>query len=270
MKKLLQFSLAACVTAFGTTVFAGEEKEGPKPQMFVIYKDVVHPSKTMEYEAAIKHMIGEFTAYNIDSEKMGWRTVNGPELGYTYVMPIENFAGIDRMHKDWEAAMDVIGAEKIEAMMTAVTETMDHVEVFHVQYRADLSYTPEETTLKPEDMKYIQYGFYYVMPGKKKVMEEVAKQYAELYKANNVETGWRIYESVTGNDLPLFVVAHPARSQAEFYQQREALKAAFGEDSKKLGETVMQAVRRVELKDGWIRGDLSYPPYGEKAEEAAR
>ena len=266
MKKLLVFGLAACVTAFGAVVFAGEENEGPKPQMFVIYKDVVHPSKTTEYEAAIKHMISEFTAYNIDPEKMGWRTVNGPEMGYVYVMPVENFAGIDRMHKDWEAAMDVIGAEKMEAMMTAVTETMDHVEVFHVQLRADLSYTPEETTLKPEDVKYVQYGFYYVMPGKKKVMEEVARQFAELYKANNVGTGWSIYESVTGNDLPLFVVAHPARSQAEFYEQREALKTLFGEDSKKLSEKVMQAVRRVELKDGWIRGDLSYPPTDEQAD----
>lgn len=266
MKKLLVFGLAACVTAFGAVVFAGEKNEGPKPQMFVIYKDVVHPSKTTEYEAAIKHMISEFTAYNIDPEKMGWRTVNGPEIGYIYVMPIENFSAVDRMHEDWEAAMDVIGAEKIEAMMTAVTETMEHVEVFHVQHRADLSYMPEEPTLKPDDVKYVQYGFYYVMPGKKKVMEEVAKQFAELYKANNVETGWSIYESLTGNDLPLFVVAHPARSQAEFYQQREALRAAFGDDSKKLSEKVMQAVRRVELKDGWTRGDLSYPATEETTE----
>ncbi len=266
MKKRLLFGMAACVTVIGTTVFAGEEKEGPKPQMYVIYKDVVHPSKTMQYEAAIKHMISEFTAYNIDPKRMGWTTVNGPEMGYVYVMPMDNFAAIDRMHKDWEAAMDVIGAEKMEAMMTAVTETMDHVEVFHVQLRADLSYTPEETTLKPEDVKYVQYGFYYVMPGKKKVMEEVARQFAELYKANNVGTGWSIYESVTGNDLPLFVVAHPARSQAEFYEQREALKTLFGEDSKKLSEKVMQAVRRVELKDGWIRGDLSYPPTDEQAD----
>ncbi len=266
MKKLLLFGFAACVTAFGTAVFAGEEKEGSKPQMFVIYKDVVHPSKTMEYEAAIKHMISEFTAYNIDPKKMGWRTVNGPEMGYVYVMPIENFSDIDRMHKDWEAAMDVIGAEKIEAMMTAVTETMDHVEVFHVQLRPDLSYTPEETTLRPDDVKYVQYAFFYVIPGKKKIVEEVARQYAELYKANNVESGWSLYESVTGNDLPLFVVAHPARSQAEFYERRAALQVVFGEDSKKLGEKMMQAVRRVELKDGWVRGDLSYPPTDQEAD----
>ncbi len=109
-------------------------------------------------------------------------------------------------------------------------------------------------------------GFYYVMPGQKKVLEEAAKQYAELYAANNVETGWSIYESVTGNDLPLYVVAHPARSQAEFYEQRETLKALFGEESKKLGEKVMQAVRRVELKDGWIRGDLSFPATDEHAD----
>ena len=266
MKKFLLFGLAACVTAFGAVVFAGEENEGPKPQMFVIYKDVVHPSKTTEYEAAIKHMISEFTAYDVDPEKISWTTISGPELGYAYLMPIENFAGIDRMHEDWKAAIDVIGAEKFEDMMLAAAEAMDHVDVFHVLRRADLSYAPEETTLKPEDVNYIQYGFYYVMPGQKKLLEELAKQYVELYKSKNVDTRWTIYESVTGTDLPLFVVAHPAKNQAEYYQQREETKTLLGEKGKELSEQVMQIVRKIELKDGWLRPDLSYPAMEKKAD----
>lgn len=266
MKKLLLFGLAAGVTAFSAAVYADEEKEGPKPQMFVIYKDVVHPAKTQEYEAAIKHMVSEFTAYNVDPKKISWRTISGLEMGYVYVMPIENFASLDRMHEDWEAAMDLIGAEKIEAMMTAVSETMEHVEVFHVQRRADLSYTPDEPTLKPEDVNYIHYGFYYMMPGQKKLIEEVAKEYVELYKSRNVGVGWSIYETLTGTDLPLFVAAHPARSQAEFYEQRERLEELFGEAAKELRMRVMRGVRKVEFKDGWVRPDLSYPTSQESAD----
>ncbi len=267
MKKRLLFGLAVGVTALGASVFAGDEKtEGEKPQMFVIYKDVVHPSKTQEYEAAIKYMISEFTAYDVDPEKINWRTVTGPEMGYAFVMPIENWAGIDKMHEGWQAAIEVIGVDKFESMMMAAAETMEHVEVFHVQRRADLSYTPEEPSLKAEDVNYVQYGFYYVTPGKNKVIEEIAKAYVELYKSNNVDVGWSVYESLTGPDLPLFVVAHPARSQSEFYEHRESLKELFGEAGKELGMKVMEGVRKIELKDGWIRPDLSYPAPEEKAD----
>lgn len=264
MKKLLLFGLVAGVTALGASVFAGEEKDGHKGQMFAIYKDVIHPSKTTEYEAAIKYMISEFAAYDVDPDKINWKTVSGPELGYVFVMPIENFASIDQMHEDWSAAIEVIGAEKFEDMMMSVAETMDHAESFHVMQRTDLSYAPESPAIAPDDVSYIHYGFYYVLPGHKKVIEQAAREYAELYKSKGAKYGWTVYEAVTGTDLPVFVVAHPARSQSEFYQHRAELKELFGEEAEAIGAKVMQAVRRVDEKDGWMRPDLSYPQQEKK------
>ncbi len=259
MKKQMLFCMAAGVAALGATVIAGEGNEGPKPEMLCIYKEVVTPSKMKEYEAAIKYMISEFKAYDIDPELVNFRTVFGPEIGYAYVRSIENFAAMDRMHEDWMTAIEIIGKEKFHDIMEAADAAVDHVDYFNVIRRADLSYTPENPRLGPGEAKYVHYSFYYAIPGKKKEIEELGKEYVELYKRNNIDQGWNVYESVTGTDLPVYVVAHPARSQGDFYRQHEELMEVLGPEAEEINQRLLSYIRRVEQKDGWMRPDLSYP-----------
>ena len=259
MKKRLLVGLAAGVAVLGASAFAGEETEGPKPQMFAIYKDVVTPSKMQEYEAAIKYMISEFTAYDIDPELVNFKTVVGPELGHIFVIPIENFAAIDRMQENWNAAGEIIGKDKFADIMKSLDSTIDHVDAFHVMRRPGLSYAPESRSLKPDEARYVHYSFYYVTLDKKEQFEELAKEFSELYKSKNVDTGWSIYESITGSDLPLYVVAQASTSQGEFYSRRDEVRELLGEAGEKLGKKALTLVRRIEHKDGWTRPDLSYP-----------
>ena len=259
MKKQMLFCMAAGVAALGASVIAGEGKEGPKPEMLCIYKEVVAPSKMKEYEAAIKYMISEFKAYQIDPEKVHFKTISGPEIGYLYVMPLENFAGMDEMRANWREAVEVIGKEKFEAMVAPAEEAIDHVEIFHAIRRADLSYVPENPRLKPDEVEYIHYGFYYVIPGKEKEFEALAGEFVELYQSNNIDSGWVIFQSITGSDLPVLVVAHAAKSSADYYSNRERVREVVGEEAKKLGEKVGALVRKMEFKEGMLRPDLSYP-----------
>ncbi len=260
MKK--QLSLIGAVTAAGVLAagsFAGDEQEGQKPQMYCIYKEVVQPSKTKEYEAAIKNMIAEFKAYDIDPEMVNFTTVFGPEMGYVYVMPIENFAGMDTMSENWEAASEIIGKDRFREMAAAAEGAIDHIDVFHVLHRADLSYVPENPRLTPDEIQYAHYGFYYLIPGKQEELEDVARKFVELYKSKNISSGWSIYQSITGTDLPLLVVAHAAKSESDYYSERAKIKELIGEEAKKLGDQVNALVRKIEFKDGYIRPDLSYP-----------
>ncbi len=260
MKK--QLSLIGALTAAGVLAagsFAGDEQEGQKPQMYCIYKEVVKPSKTKQYEAALKNMIAEFKEYDIDPEMVNFTTVFGPEMGYVYVMPIENFAGMDTMYENWEAAIEIIGKDRFTEIVAAAEGAIDHIDVFHVLHRADLSYVPENPRLTPDEIQYVHYGFYYLIPGKQEKLEDVARKFVELYKSKNISSGWSIYESITGTDLPLLVVAHPAKSESDYYSERVKLKELIGEEGEKLGQAANALVRKVEFKDGYIRPDLSYP-----------
>jgi hypothetical protein len=259
MRKQLALGLSAALCAMSAGVYAGEEHGAETPQMYSIYKEFVKPGMTEQYEAAVKHMISEFQAYQIDPEKVHWKTISGPEVGYTYVAPIENWAAMDRQHGYWIEVVETFGMEKWEEMMAPAEEAVERVEAFQVVKRADLSYAPENPRLSKEEVEYIHYGIYYVIPGKQKDIEAIAKEFAELYKSKGIDTGWSIYESVTGSDLPVIVVAQGAKSAADFHSNRERIAEMLGEEAKKIGMKVGATVRRMEFKEGMPRPDLSYP-----------
>lgn len=258
MKKQLVIGLAATLGILGAAV-AGEEHHGEKPQMYCIYKEVVKPGMMKQYETAIKHMISEFEQYQIDPEKVHFHTLSGPEIGYVYVMPMENFAGMDQMQANWGEAIEVLGAEKFEALVAPAVEAMESMEVFHALHLSELSYTPEHNRLTPEEAQYVHYGFYYAIHGKEKELEKIAKQFVELYKSKGIDSAWNIYRHVTGTDLPLYVVAHPAKSAADFAANRERIHELLGEEGEKLGAKVGATVRKIEFKEGMLRPDLCYP-----------
>ena len=80
-----------------------------------------------------------------------------------------------------------------------------------------------------------------------------------LLTINNIDAGWNVYESVTGTDLPLFVIIETGKSRAEFAAQEERIEAMLAEQTKELGSKASSCIRRVERKEGYPRPDLSYP-----------
>ena len=136
---------------------------------------------------------------------------------------------------------------------------MEEIQVFHAIKRDDLSYTPENPRLEPQEAKYIHYGFYYALPGKGKDLEALAKDYSNLYKSHGIDTGWNIYQTITGSDLPLYVVAVRAKNAADYHTNREKIAEVLGEAAEKIGEKVGSTVRRIEYKEGMLRPELSYP-----------
>jgi hypothetical protein len=259
MKKQLALGLATTVCALGAAVFAGGEEGAEKPQMYCIYKEVVKPEKRQQYEEALKYMINEFREYQVDPEKIYWHAVSGPELGYIYAMPIDGFAGMDQMQANWTEAIEILGKEKMDEMLAPIAEAMESISIFHSIKREDLSYMPENPRLKKEEIKYVHYGFYYTHPGKAEDLEAIAKEFAELYKRKGIDSGWTIFQGVTGSDLPVYVVAMGAKSAADYYTNRERIREQLGEEAKKLGEKVDATIRKMEYKEGMLRPDLSYP-----------
>lgn len=260
MIKHLAWGLATSLLALGGSAVAGEEQhETGTPQLFSIYNDIVKPSHREQYEAAMRHMISEFTAYQLDPEKIHWKAISGPEIGYLYVMPIERFADLDQAHANWMEALDIIGKENFEEILAPAMEAMERVEAFQVMRMPEHSYVPEHPRLQKEDIGYVHYIFLYGLPGKEQELEAIADEFVELYRDKGIDTGWSFYKSLTGSDLPLYVVAHGAKDEADYYANRERLKKLIGEEAEKIGKKVGATIRRMEFKDGYPRPDLSYP-----------
>ena len=94
-----------------------------------------------------------------------------------------------------------------------------------------------------------------------KDFEALAMEFKELYESQGIDWGWTIYQTITGSDLPLYVVVQGAKSADDYHANRARIKEVLGEEYKKLGKKVGAVVRRIEYKDGTVRPELSYPSH---------
>ena len=263
MSKKISFVLAGllCAVCLGFVASQQEEKT-PKPEqpgLFMISIAHVKPAMSKQYEGAVKEIIRELTDYNVDPAKVSFHAVQGSELGYVFVHPLENFGAMESMHQNWEQAIESIGQERFKSLIAKADAATVSRERLFTKHRAELSYTPENPALKSEDVKFINYNFIYVTPGQEETFEEVAKEFVALYKNNCIDRGWNVYESVTGTDLPLFVIIETGKSRAEYAASEERIETLLEEQIKELGKKANSCIRKIVRMEGKPRPDLSYP-----------
>ncbi len=81
-----------------------------------------------------------------------------------------------------------------------------------------------------------------------------------LLALTGLSTRFRVYQALSGDDLPLYVVVEGGRSEVDYHQNAESIRAALGEDGFKLIQKALGVIRRVETMTAVPRPDLSYPP----------
>ena len=101
------------------------------------------------------------------------------------------------------------------------------------------------------------HDWWFIRPGHEQAAEAVAKKLVDLYTENNADTGWRIYQAITGDDLPMYIVTTTATDPADHYANEARLSGQFGEAAKKLMQEAMTHARRLETTMAWMRPDLS-------------
>jgi len=256
MKKLLLLTLVAA-PIIGVSGPATAQESAP-PVMYWVYQEFVKPPMLQEYEAAAKEMIDVMGSVAA-SGSVEYVTISGSQFDYAYVLPIEGFAGIDKIWQEWTVMVEAIGQEKWAEIEARSSKTIDHAQASVLMLREDLSYHLEMTALTT-DRPFRAYTYWYAIPGKTYEIEGVAKEYIDLFEAKGVEHGWRIYEIVMGPDQPVYLQVETAADEAAYHANAKDIREALGEEGVKLNMKALKYSRRVEEQHGWIRPDLSFPP----------
>ena len=259
MRPTLRILPAIAAIAIGSMLIAAQD-DAAKPQMSLVMMQDVKPSMVMQYEAATKEMCALLTKHKADSSEVNFFTLSGPELGYVYVIPLaDGFSSMDAVHERWMKAVQSIGAENWQAIQAKADACVNSSSVIHSVYREDLSYVPETPAVKQEDVGYAHYEFLYIIPGKEQEFAAIAKEWKELYEKNGIKRSWVIYEQVTGDDLPLYLMAEVAESEADYYATTAKIRERLGEAGVELGMRSTALIRRIESMSGRPRPELSYP-----------
>ena len=229
-----------------------EEAAPAPPPMFFIWTDHVPMAHAPAYEAEAKKVMAKM-AETEEGKKLEFFTLSG-NGGYTYVIQIADMADFPNKSQEFMAATMAAGGMEI---WDASNKLVDHGSGQFIVLRPDLSYTPAEPRAEEASGPVRVHDWWYVLPGHEQAIEAVAKKLVALYTEKNIDTGWRVYQAVTGDDLPLYIVTSTAASAADNYANDERLGTILGEDSQKLLAEAASHARRVEQTMSRMRPDMS-------------
>lgn len=231
-----------------------------KPQYFLVHEEIARPSMVVQYEAATKDLLNAFTEKKADPKVFGMSLFMTNDFHYLFLVPISSWAALDAFQDEWTKIGAAIGKDKWRDLMARSNSAMYSYDEIVIVQRPDLSYLPANPRMKPEEHRFFHLMYYYVDAAHADDAEQVAKDYAALFKAKNITTGFNVFQALSGEGLPLLVVSVPAKSASDFHATDEAINATLGKDVLPLQARALAITRKFKLRDVVSRPDLSYPP----------
>jgi hypothetical protein len=246
--------LAVCILAFAFPAPAQEKK----PQLYFVEDYVVKPALVAQFEAGIKELnTSIWAAYNWPWPMETYAT---EDFHYTFVYPFESLTEVDKAFARFNELIGKYGEQKWDALNKRMGGAAESFKQMTATLYPELSYSPAKPRLKPEEEKFVYWGFCYVMPGREKEFEAVFKEVVALFKAKKVATGFNTFMGGIGTESPMYFYAESGRTVADFFLTAEKTDKILGKEIFDLWNKMLTLMRRYEYKMGIARPDLSYIP----------
>ena len=250
------FLLSSILLSFSALA---QQAQTPNPQLYLVHEDMVKPSAMMQYEAFAKDFLAALSEKKFSSPALSWTAFMTSDFHYIYIARIDNFAALDSFQAEWGRARESVGTSRWDEVMRRGNDAMLSHNKFVVLWRPDLSYMPANPRLAQPDRHYYRWDFHYLIPGHEKESEALARDFAALFRQKNITDSYNVYTGVIGNDLPVLLVAFPAKSEIDLLAEDERINASVGADMLPLQQRALAITRRFERREGTLRPDLSYP-----------
>ena len=133
-----------------------------------------------------------------------------------------------------------------------------------VAYMPELSYRPAAPRLKPEEALYAKLAFYAIEPGHEEEADAIARDYAALYKAKGITSGYQLFKAVMAPAMPMIIVRIPAKDPADWYAADQKAQEQTGAEGQALAARAMAITRHYDMRESWRRPDLDLAPMAAK------
>jgi len=246
--------LAVSVMALALLAPAQEKK----PQLYFVEDDLVKPAMVSQFEAVIK----EFNAAMWTQFNWPWamETYATEDFHYYMCYPMASLTDVDKAFSVFNEILGKFGEQKWDALNRKLGDTIEYFKQSTITFSPELSYVPEKPRLKSEEMKFVYWGFCYVLPGREKEFEAQFKKIVALFKAKKVNHGFNTWVGGIGAELPFYVYTELGKSPADFFLTSEKVMKIVDPEATQLWNKTLTLMRKYESKTGMVRPDLSYAP----------
>ncbi|MEN6312098.1 MAG: hypothetical protein ABFD80_11230 [Acidobacteriota bacterium] len=245
---------AACALGFALQAPAQEKK----PQLFFIEDYAVKPGMVGPFEEAVRELVASImTPY---AWPWPMDTYATEDFHYYFLYPFENMAQVDTAFTTFSQIIGKLGEQKWEAFNKKMGAAVEYYKQGTIYYLPELSYAPEKPRLKPDEMKFIGWGFCYILSGKEREFEDELKRMVALYKAKKVPQGFKSWAGGMGVDSPFYFYSETAKSAADLCLTEEKVMKLVDPEATAIWKAMLGLMRKSEYKMGAHRPDLSYAP----------
>jgi hypothetical protein len=253
-------ALAAPLAAAVTKTVTQEPPPKPlTPHLYMVHAEHVLPGKIAPYETATKSFVQLLQEHRAALPAFAFQCLQGEDLTYVYVAPMRSFAdedmvlaGFDKIAHSAPQAWGDVWKRSGETMASADEDVLMEI--------PDGTYAPANPHLKPEEERYYEIDTYKVAPGMEAEARDIAAQWRALFEKHGLPYGYRVFQLVSGHDMPLVVVVIPARDPADRAESEAATQKELGAERQAMIDKTFAITRGVESKRYWLRPDLSLLP----------
>jgi hypothetical protein len=225
-------------------------------QGYLIWEDVVYPSKVSAYENITRKQIMLYASQGFPHKVDIYNTT---DFTYYWVMRIDNYAAIDTLYMDFNDIYRNV-PEQVDEIRDGYTGTHESTRSWTCYSDGELSFRPSGRAVTAESAPYVFMGFCYPQKGKLDEARNAVNGFVQLAKEKQAQLGWETYIGDLGVEGPMFFWASFAEDAIDFQTRNAADFDHMGERADELWYELTSVLRKYEEKTGWYRKDLSYDP----------
>ena len=231
-------------------------QEEMNDQLYWIREEVAKINMLQQYEETSKQWVGLMTEGGLDLPYV--RASQRNDGHYYYLIPLSNYAEIDKFSSVFGSVLDKIGKEKWGEFITANESSIETHRDFIAKWSAKYSYVPKESRTKQGEAEFIHWVFFKYKLEKRQEVLDVIAEWKALYEKNNIPDGWGIWLVEIGLDNNSIALTETAKDGASYYSAMKENGDKLKEEEGKLWAKLSVNILNTEEYYGKLRPDLAY------------
>lgn len=231
-------------------------QEAPKDQLYMVREEVAKVDMWDKYESTSKQWVEMMTEGGLDLPYV--RATQRDDAHYFYLIPINNYADIDKFQGIFGAAVEKAGKEKWANFLVENESSIETHKDYVVRWSAKYSYIPKQPRLKLEDSNFIHWIYFHYKLEKRNELMEVLKEWKKLYEDKNINSGYSVWLVELGLDNNRIVFTEFFKDGADYYSTMKEISAQIKAEEDILWAKMAPLLIDMEQKYGNRRPDLSY------------
>ena len=257
MKVLNFFTLFLSIYFISLFTVSSIAQEQPADPLFYVHEEVARIDKIDQYNSSSKDFAQMMRDTKLDLPFI--RASQTDDLHFYYLLPIKNYADIDKMSDAFGKMMSAADKDKLDKVTKENDAAIESVRELVFRRSNSLSYGSDQNLgLDMTKENFLHWDYYLVKPGKRQEVAQLGEKIKKLYEDKKIPTPYTVWIADMGENDNLIVVTTLAKDAVSYYQQQEKNNAALGKDMDDLWNQMMPMLDHFEHKNGHTRPDLSY------------